>query len=1113
MEEYLLDCLDMLSRAGDDEVRRQNEIKKSPSWDLLDMEWKALAMVGAKKTAGEKVDSMANGGVVARTRRIGRRGGRARRGIEDRVASPQSVIGESFPLGYKLAVMIVQKHRMKDAWGDDLESEMNGIRQDCTKGIHPVWERLARESPLLAELGLFPVVRLERAEVNSMAWIESANFDYRDFPSLRDWLSSENPLKLSAAQMKVVKKIQSDLSGKARPSQWEEWMSPSLEGMGGEASLLEGILLAAANSERALEVLEGISGASSVVSSKHAELINARNGHFSNWSESSSCKSDDGLSLALRVECWKGFKDNIGTPGLEDMIEGHELLEELGEEVPSFLKWTISEGLIGSNRKEEALEYILGSDVSSSENVSTCLELLDLDDSGSLEDSLGKHIESSKEEEGILMILNHDCSTSSIRLHAASMLSSGDSIRHMDVILSAFTRTAEIGGLAECLIGDRSLSRAYPFRAMVAWHLISANESVGKLQALEESRKTALISIEIAKEDSVLSEVSIGLISLLDGIPRDMSPVYDKLDSKGSRALNEVRVALSPKGNEVVRESSIEALGKSVETAHLDAIERRLFEALVSALILNRAALDLQIGEAPREESALASLESLISDESVSMRTIKFASDLVFEHRVGIEALDSWYNENDRSGIAHQVVRASLLERKGEFVDAARAHRMAAMGTIEEDLERSATFLRRSLISFAHGGRWKDAVSLIDEYPTISASVTKRFKLYLRVCMDQAKGDSEKATWRLMEYVSSDLEEGEGVSSELEGLESLWMYPDERNLPPEPFRGRVVVAKRKLRHSAESAMTQLDRDFEREMMRGEDTLKLVTLIEQIAGDSSIRGLRLFERAIGSGKFDAAGNKRLRDSQRILFTMKKDAVSIKERKNLKSLSLKPLVLIDTNILIDALKDDLLRDISGDSLGSLDWSINRAFHWMLRRRRDSGEILLCIPGAARSEFLHRVKTPDSVLRLFDNTYVDRKMWNEKVSGNLLEERVKGVLSEFENWSSDISDGELGGVELDDFLVGHGATFRIVDEHKRERQDKVAPRTVIDGEEIYPEKGDCDIMREASVIADSFHPGVGSIVVATRDSDFRLVSRALEESFGFGVVGDAQQLRLLS
>ena len=1115
MEEYLLDCLDMLSRAGDDEIRRQNEIKKSPSWDLLEMEWKALAMVGAKKTAGEKVGPEDGGDSIPRTRRVGRRGGRGRvRGIEDRIASPQSVIGGSLPLGYKLAVMIVQKHRMKGSWDDALESEMDKIRQECNKGIHPVWERLARESPLLAELGLFPVVQPEHAEVNSMTWIDSANFDYRDFSSLRKWISSDNPLKLSAAQMKVLKKIQSDLSGRARPSQWEGWMVPSLEGMEGDGSLLEGILLAAADSDRALRVLENISGKCSAVSSKQAELIRARNGDFSNWSVNSSCRDEDGLSVALRVECWKGFKENIGSPTLEEMIEGDELLRGLGIESPPSLKWTISENLVGSDRREEALQYVVGNSISSTENVSTCLELLELDDSGSLEGSLMKHIDDAHEEEGVLLILNHDNSTSSIRLHAASRLTSGDSIRHMDEILSAFTRTAEIGGLAECLIDDRSLSRAYPFRAMVAWHLISANEAVGILQALEEARKTALISIDVANEDSVLSEVSIGLISLLDGISGDLGPVYDRLDSKGSRALNEVRVALSPEGNEIVRENSIGALRKSVDGAQLEMVERRLFEALVSALILNRAALDLQSGEIAREGAALSSLEDLISDDSVSMRTIKFASDLVFEHRIGIEALDSWYNENERSGVAHQVVRAALLERRGEFVDAARAHRMAAMGTMDGDLERSSTFLRRSLISFAHGGRWKDAVSLIDEYPTISASVTKRFKLYLRVCMDQAGGDSEQATWRLMEYVSSDLEsEGEGLSSGLERLESLWMYPDERNLPPEPFRGRVVVAKKKLGHSAESAMTQLDIDFESEMRRGEDTLKLVTLIEQIAGDSSVRGLRLFERAMGSGKFDEAGNKRLRDSQRILFTMKKDAVSIRERKNLKSLSLKPLVLIDTNILIDALKDDILRELSGDSLGSLDWSLNRAFHWMLRRRRDSDEILLSIPRAAKSEFLHRVKTPDSVLRLFDNTYVDRKVWNRRISKDLLNKKVSDVLSEFENWNGVIEEEELSGVELDDFLVSHGEIFRIVDEHKRARQDKVAPRTVIGGEEIYPERGDCDIMREASVIANSFHDGVGSIVVATRDSDFRLVSRALEESFGFGVVGDAQQLRLLS
>ena len=38
---------------------------------------------------------------------------------------------------------------------------MDVIREECRNGVHPVWERLARESPLLAELGLFPIVEPE----------------------------------------------------------------------------------------------------------------------------------------------------------------------------------------------------------------------------------------------------------------------------------------------------------------------------------------------------------------------------------------------------------------------------------------------------------------------------------------------------------------------------------------------------------------------------------------------------------------------------------------------------------------------------------------------------------------------------------------------------------------------------------------------------------------------------------------------------------------------------------------------------------------------------------------------------------------------------------------
>ena len=96
----------------------------------------------------------------------------------------------------------------------------------------------------------------------------------------------------------------------------------------------------------------------------------------------------------------------------------------------------------------------------------------------------------------------------------------------------------------------------------------------------------------------------------------------------------------------------------------------------------------------------------------------------------------------------------------------------------------------------------------------------------------------------------------------------------------------------------------------------------------------------------------------------------------------------------------------------------------------------------------------------------------------------------------------------VALDEFLLKHRDVFILIDEQKR-NIGKAPARTSINGEEIYPERGDRDIISDAARIAATCHSDIGSVLVATRDSDFRLVSRALEEEFGFGVVGDAQQL----
>ena len=49
----------------------------------------------------------------------------------------------------------------------------------------------------------------------------------------------------------------------------------------------------------------------------------------------------------------------------------------------------------------------------------------------------------------------------------------------------------------------------------------------------------------------------------------------------------------------------------------------------------------------------------------------------------------------------------------------------------------------------------------------------------------------------------------------------------------------------------------------------------------------------------------------------------------------------------------------------------------------------------------------------------------------------------------------------------------------------------------------------MRTATYLASSSYPNIGSVIVATRDSDFTLLARALEETLGVGVAKNASEL----
>ena len=131
LEQYLLDCISDLQRAGDDAGRRKRAINKSDTWDLLNKNWKALAVLAAEKTAPKTIDkdemgNKQNNSVNRGHRnRIGRRGGRqSRMGLEDHLPTPQQVIASENSAAFKLSVLIAQKHKMS-TWENSFDEQMD----------------------------------------------------------------------------------------------------------------------------------------------------------------------------------------------------------------------------------------------------------------------------------------------------------------------------------------------------------------------------------------------------------------------------------------------------------------------------------------------------------------------------------------------------------------------------------------------------------------------------------------------------------------------------------------------------------------------------------------------------------------------------------------------------------------------------------------------------------------------------------------------------------------------------------------------------------------------------------------------------------------------------
>ena len=348
-------------------------------------------------------------------------------------------------------------------------------------------------------------------------------------------------------------------------------------------------------------------------------------------------------------------------------------------------------------------------------------------------------------------------------------------------------------------------------------------------------------------------------------------------------------------------------------------------------------------------------------------------------------------------------------------------------------------------------------------------------------------------------------------------LDSLRNYPFEhsRELPAEPFSGRVTAALNSVQRNKRRTRHGFDGRFRNEMLQNPPSIMALYDIARDSADKNpIEGLMYLERAQNSGKFSTTEMKRLYDAERSLFATHKREIPNSSRRYLKNLALPPLVIVDTNILVDALVDKIAHSLELASETSLDSFEHDNFHKVLLSRADAGRINLWLPSIVKHEIKELSKRHNKIKAKFQSSLVKPEVLEAVFDDKKIAKLVDEIIVEFNRWKPIDIHLEKEAVqqeyvdEITEFLGEYVEIYEELTEMKVAREPK-QNRTKIGTNKIFPEDADRQIMAIVKLLASQSLEGLGSILVATRDGDFTLTARAFEERFGYGIIKNSQML----
>jgi hypothetical protein len=1117
-ENNLAVCLNSGMKENLPTTTRQRIVAKTPEWRMLDKPWKSLLLIALNELQVPGDDNEGQSSPMMRGRRSprGRRGARGSGGPMEWLPETSDVLlGNDSPTAFRLAVLLIRKTLFADDWEESSDAIVDDLREEAsTKGVHPVWSKMAEATPILAQFAAFPQNEISDQGADSFD-LDAGWIDPSVSKSLANALSKLESNVTNASVRMAMQKAKAQLNGKRGLRDIK-----GIESLEGEASVVS-VLLNIHLKNDASDSLKELAKCDSDLANALSDLLQLREGNPSDWNASRSLSDDDELSMARKKAAWDLMPEQASELTSEELAEGLSLA--ITPQQKETLTWWRLASLLREGSSEMALELLMSLSIESDADMSVLMPLVKKlgEDAFSW---LASQIENLAQESLSDLVGDEEVGLT-LRAAAARRLHDIGASVGIDASIDIFTRGLDLSRLAQVLLIDEQRCADNPYATLLVAHLLPARTKGWDFQTIRNARRNALSTVEEAEVPSAFSLVSRELILMLDGAAQaDDDWVVDTLDKNGIKAFNNCRQALKDGGDGLADSKVIDALAKSVKSADLSDVESRLFNAVIDTLRLNRASWALLTGKSAGVNQLL---DGLLSGEVTAMPMMQAVRHLVLEYDIGLANLVTWYQENDPQSPWHTLARAAVHVSNEDELNAARDYRRA--GDHEDfDYEHRILLHRKALIHLAHAEQWSEAVALLEQEPALRSALTRRFQLYLNVShIASSKGSTDDATRILKnfvkrtEMVNQEDQQGntqmvERVKHSEEELDLLRNYPSShpRPLPREPFSGRVKAALNTLQRERRRNRHTFENRYAQAMMHEPSGEEIYEIALEASAEKPLEGMMLLERAQNSGKFSILDIKRLGDAERSLFATYRHNLPVKQRSYLRNLALAPLVIIDTNILIDELQHRISEKLGINAESSLDIGGHGRFHRILKHRSEEGVIELWLPKVVRTELELIAGDLGRIRSRFVDTLVGSDELDKVLTQNVLKGIVSEIISDFSTWKpmdlhlEDEADNEEIRSELEAFFVEHTEVYDEITTMKRMNRGE-SIRTIIGKKDIYPEAADQTLMSLASAMANRPLGEVGSILIATRDSDFTLVARGIEERFGFGVIANSRTL----